>query len=870
MKFPYELSKERLSLLSPEDREIYEYEHSGLCTELKQITEGSKKVIRNDEGKIVPDTCPKCGGEVVVQIKGEPIYVCGNCGEYFGTVPFTLHEAINNAVNNDYIDEEDLTLEDIQDFELDDDYSEEEKQQIKSMLDEMLFESEFDGLFDKELIEEVGEEEYQNIKKQIFEYIENDPELKPLYEAEGVAADFWMKGVKIPGLGWLGKLAGGLLTGLLGVVAWLLMKGKDRLALKKLKQYMNKLVELTDSGVNKKKPWYSFLIPTKKGKRNNGDYDKACFRTMQETAERNMACLFSKAVHDLGFLTPGSNNFNRVVSEMRPQRGSGLSVFKDIATNMATKTEGIYQEGGEQKLIPFKQDETIFDNIYLPPIPTNYSMLMSNIDYPTKANENPNGSLFMKPTQEILQAQGSDLGTANFNKDTNFDNIIKYTKNEVEESLLRNTALRALLEVEGEDGLDKSDSVSLGSLVSDDMDGDILGSNLKQETKKREDTKVTTFKGNLIDAIDNYIMQSVSRIENLIRSVCQENANITEFTKTIHTLIDSADGNSEKFMKKHNEILKTIMDSDWLKERNKIQNHNQVSKEATKILSWITNDNFCKKIRLQKKNEFIEKISSIITDIDEDNTSLKNLISNYTGNTNFEDLRKEAQKEKIGQYKDYNESLKIDYKYIPLLEDEQIKNKEEILTNLVETQKKSYHSFRNELSSKIDSIVSQSDPSQWYIIKNTRDRMNKLKEAADKEITAKIEIICRTATSANANIGSKFKAAISQHPMRAESLKGIWTRYSDDLNDRIESRIRSIYGANGNVTIFNTVKDFLRMTYPNLIAVMLYYRQYFYLVKLYTSENPIEEKSAKQLQKEQANDNLEWLKAELMIAETQK
>jgi len=30
MKFPHKLSKERLSLLSPEDKRIYEMEHSGL------------------------------------------------------------------------------------------------------------------------------------------------------------------------------------------------------------------------------------------------------------------------------------------------------------------------------------------------------------------------------------------------------------------------------------------------------------------------------------------------------------------------------------------------------------------------------------------------------------------------------------------------------------------------------------------------------------------------------------------------------------------------------------------------------------------------------------------------------------------------
>mgnify|MGYP000369151360 FL=1 len=55
MKFPRKLSKERLSLLSPEDRKIYEYEHSGLCPEMKQLQESKKKKrIYNDEGDVVP------------------------------------------------------------------------------------------------------------------------------------------------------------------------------------------------------------------------------------------------------------------------------------------------------------------------------------------------------------------------------------------------------------------------------------------------------------------------------------------------------------------------------------------------------------------------------------------------------------------------------------------------------------------------------------------------------------------------------------------------------------------------------------------------------------------------------------------------
>ena len=51
MKFPKKLSKERLSLLSPEDRKIYEYEHSGLCPEMKQLMESKKKKVVREYGE---------------------------------------------------------------------------------------------------------------------------------------------------------------------------------------------------------------------------------------------------------------------------------------------------------------------------------------------------------------------------------------------------------------------------------------------------------------------------------------------------------------------------------------------------------------------------------------------------------------------------------------------------------------------------------------------------------------------------------------------------------------------------------------------------------------------------------------------------
>ena len=64
------------------------------------LSESKKKVVKNDKGEVVPDTCDKCGGEVVMQIHGEPVYICKDCGKYFGTVPFTLKENIESEIVN--------------------------------------------------------------------------------------------------------------------------------------------------------------------------------------------------------------------------------------------------------------------------------------------------------------------------------------------------------------------------------------------------------------------------------------------------------------------------------------------------------------------------------------------------------------------------------------------------------------------------------------------------------------------------------------------------------------------------------------------------------------------------------------------------
>lgn len=43
---------------------------------------------KNEKGEEIPKKCPKCGGDIGLFFKGEPVYLCKNCNKYFGVAPF--------------------------------------------------------------------------------------------------------------------------------------------------------------------------------------------------------------------------------------------------------------------------------------------------------------------------------------------------------------------------------------------------------------------------------------------------------------------------------------------------------------------------------------------------------------------------------------------------------------------------------------------------------------------------------------------------------------------------------------------------------------------------------------------------------------
>lgn len=273
MKFPYELSQDRLLLLSKEDRELYEYEHSPFYS----FTEKENAYKQFYEAQ-----------------------------QYqYNYYQNMLNDSEFNDMNED---EKSNVVKELAKAEALESYNIIEKW-MNPILSESLSKKDIDILND-------------HMRHIIIESYD-----KPgvLNEEVGHDATFWMND-----LGWLGKLAGGLFgTGIAAIIG-AFVAGKDAVAAKMLERFMNKLVELTDDGVHKKKSWFSWF--SKKKRKYSGDQSESCFRSYQEMIQRDLmkdtivglkTCGFIETMNDYV-----SNNYNGgLYTEFYPKVVEGLEEF---------------------------------------------------------------------------------------------------------------------------------------------------------------------------------------------------------------------------------------------------------------------------------------------------------------------------------------------------------------------------------------------------------------------------------------------------------------------------------------------------------------------------------------------------------------
>ena len=488
-----------------------------------------------------------------------------------------------------------------------------------------------------------------------------------------------------------------------------------------------------------------------------------------------------------------------------------------------------------QKQIPFKckLSSKKYEEIQLHALPTNYGMLMMDIDYPDKAKDNPNGSLFMQPSKEILQDTASDIGQLYFGGKLDWYGIYNFNpEKNIKESLLElygnNDMVRYLLEA-----------------TANDIDGEQPGEEINQETAKRKSQNTAkSFDGSPITAIDNYIAASIPVIEQLVRTVAGSDiSGLKEIYKKIHHYNQLNADTINKYLEKNNEILK-LFDESRIEKVTKAQKTQQFIYQKIIEIQKLLSVKYLTCSNTKQFDDFISIIHKEKDPTDYWDENKKNFYRLF--------------KDRNGKVLDSDKSL--DNVYNKYLESEHVTNDSIIISKYYNSlnEEDEEYTYNNEALKKLEAfdfdstydlvkhdlqqIISQaiiSKPEEWPIVQNAKTRMEKLKEACDKEINAKIEIICRTVQNGSSSIGEKFKAAISKHPMRAEGLKRIWANYSDDLSDRIESRIRSISGNNGNSNMFVPIKQFLTVTYPALIAMMVTWKCAFMLQKAYTNKFPI-------------------------------
>lgn len=263
MKFPYELSEQRISLLSKDDQRIYRFEHSDFFdynTKQRCMQEYQNALLERQ-------------GYYVQEIKKDPQFNYLNESEVFETAnELTLYEASN------YVE------------------------QLAEFLDECILE----GLY--------AEDEAADVITEIVNNMQ-DFGKRALNER---AAD-----TTGPDMTWWAAGLGGLFGGIMSLIIALIMRGKSKMAIRMLEKYMNKLVEKVDDGTYKAKGrglWNRIKVGVGNlfGKdwsgKNSGEQNNICLRTLQENFSADVATKSMVLCKKLGILP---DNYDAAVTAFK-------------------------------------------------------------------------------------------------------------------------------------------------------------------------------------------------------------------------------------------------------------------------------------------------------------------------------------------------------------------------------------------------------------------------------------------------------------------------------------------------------------------------------------------------------------------------
>lgn len=465
-------------------------------------------------------------------------------------------------------------------------------------------------------------------------------------------------------------------------------------------------------------------------------------------------------------------------------------------------------------------------NIVFPTLPYNFQMLMSDLEWPEKAMKNPNGTLFMHPG-EIDDSPADDLGLQCFGK---FDEIqLTGSFNKENTKNVNMTKSQADAEADTHRVFPKpvADSYNpyfLNSVYQylTEASYNMVGFDIDVPDTKARNDKYATISTNVVDAISTYITKSLEKIAPVVQLVAGQGASAS--IKKINDVVLSANSmgkdNIKVWIESYDNLeQKTKSDKDTANLK-ALESEIAIKNNGYWVLSCLGATNFTPrppKTKAEVLNDFKQRVDKIRSQ-----RHLDQLISDYIENcpsfNTFENVMKIETGEK--DPKGYTAPIPKAIK-----ENINTKNFDKLFEatsddNLGIPASVDYDAlYRQIYSILVDAMSEVITPrAEWVCMKSLEENMKNLKDRADAEITKKIEIICKT----------NGQKSLVHWPFRAEGLLTMWNRYSAELQNRINNRIGQLTGTGGRETgSAEMVEDFLRNTYPRIIAAMLIYKIIF-------------------------------------------
>ena len=455
----------------------------------------------------------------------------------------------------------------------------------------------------------------------------------------------------------------------------------------------------------------------------------------------------------------------------------------------------------------------LYATIQFPTLPTHFEMLMTKLDFPEKANKNPNDALFMDP-QKIDATFADDLAKQLFNS----------------KSFKDGSGLKSTLNPDAYDM--QSNFESLSSVVQQKTFEYILedtangnGIDIEVKDNKRINTKMTQMTQDVINAITTYVRRSIDVIKPMLEVVAGNTA-VKDVMRTLNTANSLGKDNVLNWIEAVSKIKKDYTEGLKNNQISAYRSQNDAIRDALKLYQCVCHSQSDFPAGINKE-KYIRTIGDKIEKV-KNKHSLDNLVRNCCQDfDSWDKFQKEfnnkgdksfpikLKKDIVTESISYERKKKLN-EYddsIISIEDEARQNDN---TNIIINYDKMYYDMINLISGEIGDAIGPRE--NWLCFKNVREDMKKLRDRADAEIKKKIELVCKTG-------GQK---SLIHWPFKAEGLLSMWERYASELDIRINNRINQLTGLgsveSGSATM---LEDFLRSTYPQIISVMLTYKILF-------------------------------------------